>query len=67
LEPSSVLLQKEDEQEEEEVFPSVEAENHTPALAQDVEEQGGLEERAGFSLLLSGESSPSLSRISGQV
>ncbi|KAK2534143.1 Bmp6 [Columba guinea] len=39
LEPSSVLLQKEDEQEENEVFLSSEPENHMPALAQDAEER----------------------------
>lgn len=64
LEPSSVLLQKEDEQEEKEVFSSVEAVNHVPALAQDVEERGGWEERAGVSLLLSARSGGPCSAVS---
>lgn len=41
LEPSSVLLQKEYEQEEKEVFSSVEAENHMPTLAQDMRNEVG--------------------------
>ena len=64
LEPSSVLLQREDELEEKEVFSSVEAENHTPALAQDMEERGGWEEHAGVSLLLSARSGGPRSAVS---
>lgn len=64
LEPSSVLLQKEDEQEENEVFLSSEPENHMPALAQDAEELGGWEECSGVSLLLSARSGGPRSAVS---
>lgn len=47
LEPSSGLVQKEDEQEEKEVFLAVKAENHASSQAQDTEARCGWEESAG--------------------
>lgn len=52
LGPSSGLLQKEDEQEEKEVFLAGKAENHTSSQAQDTEAQCGWEESAGVFLQL---------------
>lgn len=50
---ASILLQKEDEQQEKGVFSSAGAESHMPGLALDMEEHSGWEECAGACLLLS--------------